>query len=105
MIFSDIVEKDITSRYQPVMYFTSLGIMGRVLVHPPRETDFSASSISLCHLRLPVTVVTDFFGSKCLSVPSALITGLQLSELIMHVIFTARQQFVTRFALFSNWRA
>lgn len=46
--FSDIVEKDITSRYQPVMYFTSLKIMDGVLMHPPREANFSASSISLC---------------------------------------------------------
>jgi hypothetical protein len=91
MIFSDIVEKDITSRRQPVMYFTSLGIMDGVLMHPPRETNFSASSIYLCHLRLPVTVVTDVFGSECLSVPSALITGLQLSDLIMHGIFNLRQ--------------
>jgi hypothetical protein len=42
-------------------------------------------------VRLPVTVATDAFGSKCLSVPTALIAGLQLSELIMHGIFVERQ--------------
>lgn len=95
MIFSDIVEKDITSQRQLVMYFTSWGDHGRGAEHPPREANFLASSISLCHLRLPVTVATDVFGSECVSVPSALIAGLQLSELIMHGFFGQSQQILS----------
>lgn len=68
-------------------------------MHPPREANFLASSISLYHLRLSVTVVTDVFGSECVSVPSALITGLQLSVLIMHSFFGQSQQIMDKITI------
>lgn len=64
---------------------------GRGAYAPPKRSQLLGLFNFFMPVRLPVTVATDAFGSKRLSVPSALIAGLQLSELIMHGIFSKRQ--------------
>lgn len=64
---------------------------GRGADAPPKRGQLLSLFNFFVPVRLPVAVATDDFGSKRLSVPSALIAGLQLSELIMHGIFGERQ--------------